>query len=65
MEKKITEKEFKKLLEEYDWYYNMSDDYSIWSRGDLQRRKIEQLCKENSQFAKIYSEEESKKFKNS
>lgn len=63
MEKTITEKEFRKLLDEYDWYYNMTDDYSLWSRGDLQRIKIERICKENPLFNKIYQEELSKKFK--
>lgn len=28
-----TPDEYKKALECFDWYYDKSDDYSVWSRG--------------------------------
>lgn len=33
------------LLESHDWTYQYSDDYSVWSQGAAQRRKIEALVK--------------------
>ena len=29
----MSKEEFLKLLYEHDWYYQMSDDVSIWTKG--------------------------------
>jgi hypothetical protein len=55
--KKITEEEFRRILKKHDWFYNMSDDPSVWMRGNKERTEIENLTKDNPNFAKIYKEE--------
>lgn len=55
--KKITEEEFRKILKKHDWFYNMSDDPGVWMRGNKERTEIENLTKDNPNFAKIYKEE--------
>jgi len=57
MEKnEMSKEEFAKLLEDHDWFYNMSDDPWVWTRGNQERLKIENLCKENPEFQKMYEE---------
>ena len=31
----------KELLVHHDWYYNYSDDYSVWTRGQNESRAIQ------------------------
>jgi len=35
-------KDFELLLKNHDWYYNFSDDFVAWRKGDKQRRAIEE-----------------------
>lgn len=35
--------QFKEALAGHDWYYNMSDDYSVYCRGRDQANKIHNL----------------------
>ena len=30
---KASEKRYRDLLNGFDWYYNYSDDYSVWAKG--------------------------------
>ena len=30
-----------RLLATHDWYYNYSDDYTVWTRGQIERSAID------------------------
>ncbi len=34
---------YKHLLSSHDWYYQFSDDHSVWSSGESVKNKIKQL----------------------
>jgi hypothetical protein len=34
----------RKLMESHDWYYDFSDDYSVWSKGHQQHNAIRRLA---------------------
>lgn len=40
------EDELARLLQEHDWHYSMSDDYSVWSHGDRVSRRIGALVEQ-------------------
>lgn len=58
----MSKEEFLKLLYEHDWYYQMSDDVSIWTKGSEERKRIKDLCKDNPEFMKLYVLEGNKQF---
>lgn len=35
-----SEHEYRKLLSAHDWYYNYSDDYSVWAKGKAHAEKF-------------------------
>lgn len=37
---KISEQKYRELLATHDWYYNFSDDYSVWAKGKSHASKI-------------------------
>jgi len=39
--------EFYDLLEGHDWYYEYSDDYSVWSAGHKKQKAIELIAIQN------------------
>jgi hypothetical protein len=39
-------KTFKTLLEKHDWYYDFSDDHSVWMKGQSQKQELIRLSKE-------------------
>ena len=43
-----TPDEYKKALECFDWYYNYSDDYSVWSSG---QRRLGELTAAQQRYA--------------
>lgn len=44
MEQKLQELEA--ALVKHDWYFNMSDDYSVYSAGQANSNRIQTLCRE-------------------
>lgn len=34
------------LCSKHDWYYDYSDDHSVWKRGEAEYKKIEELRKD-------------------
>ncbi len=48
--------EFQELLEQHDWYYNHSDDHSVWKRGEEMGRHIRRLADSSSEHMEMYSE---------
>ena len=37
----MTLDEYKRGLETFDWYYNYSDDYSVWSQASARKSELE------------------------
>ena len=33
------------LLKKHDWYFDHSDDFSVWSRGNSERKHINELVR--------------------
>jgi hypothetical protein len=52
----MTKEEYYDLLKSHDWFYEMSDDYSAYSRGLNERGELQQLAKDNHEFFQMYSE---------
>lgn len=48
--------DFQKLLEDHDWYYNMSGDMRVWNAGNEQRKTIEGLAQQNPELKEMYIE---------
>lgn len=59
----MTEEEFRKILEKYDWFYSMSSDPRVWKAGLEETIRIQNICSENEELKKIYEEERLKFFK--
>jgi FAD/FMN-containing dehydrogenase len=38
-----TIKEYELMLRQFDWYYAMSDDYSVWKRGSEQMSRLQAI----------------------
>ena len=38
---------FIKRIKDLDWYYHMSDDYSVYRTGEAQRKYYEELVRKN------------------
>ena len=51
-----TPDEYKKALECFDWYYDKSDDYSVWSRGQQRLGKLMAAQKKFDPDRKIWHE---------
>lgn len=50
----MTREEFIKLLDDHDWFFNMSDSPYVWMRSDNERKVIEEACKDNPEFEELY-----------
>lgn len=46
--------DFKKLLDNHDWYYSMSSDPRSFTRGLSELNKIKEACNNNAEFEKMY-----------
>lgn len=50
----MTIEEFEKLICAHDYYYNYSDDNSVWEKGRKERERIKGLIEQNPEFRKIW-----------
>ena len=49
--------DFKKLLDNHDWFYNFSDDHSVWVRGERESAQIVGALKNGTdEMKKLYNE---------
>lgn len=39
------QQEYRTLLQSHDWYYDYSDDHSVWTRGRNQHVKLQELAR--------------------
>jgi hypothetical protein len=55
--------EYKKGLECFDWYYNYSDDYSVWSSGQRRMGELTAAQKKFDPDRTIWEEVRDRKMK--
>lgn len=53
---KASEDKYRKLLTGHDWYYNFSDDYSVWAKGKERSNSIFALQPDVDPDFAIYNE---------
>lgn len=58
-----TEQRYRKLLGSHDWYYNYSDDYSVWAKGKASYAEIWDLQPNIDPDFKIWNEYAPQDFK--
>lgn len=49
-----TLQEFYDKLERADWFYEMSDDHSVWHRGSAEFGGLEAISKESPEHKALY-----------
>lgn len=52
----MTVEEFFDRLQYHDWYYDYSDDHSVWQRGLADRADLKDLAKENDKFSIMFED---------
>lgn len=52
----MTLDEYKRGLETFDWYYNYSDDYSVWSQASARKSELEAAQKMHDPDRTIWQE---------
>lgn len=52
----IGEQLYRELLATHDWFYEYSDDYTVWSRGSGVRNKLRTLRNQVDPAGKIWNE---------
>lgn len=43
-------------LEQFDWFYAMSDDNSVWRRGSAKNAELLETAKESPEHKKLYDD---------
>jgi hypothetical protein len=41
-------------LERHDWFYDYSDDYSVWARGCTERSRLRGMASKHPRFDELY-----------
>ena len=60
----MTLEEYQKLLDHHDWYYDFSDDLSVWRRGEASSAETIELAKTGpDDFKRAYNEAHARNFK--
>jgi len=49
----MTLSEYYELLCAHDWYYEFSDDHSVWRRGHRERTKINAIYNQSDKHEKL------------
>lgn len=62
MEAVLTLREYKKLLENHDWYYGMADDHRVYQAGQDAELKLKELAKLDKAFEKAYKDKRKQLF---
>ena len=58
-EDRLVEETFRDMLKHHDYYYAMSDDHSVWKKGQAQRDAIYSMIKKHPYLKPIWDEYES------
>jgi hypothetical protein len=51
-----TEQQYRQALAGHDWYYDYSDDHSVWARGKSEREALRDMRKHIDADGKIWNE---------
>lgn len=52
----MTEEQFKEMLKKHDFWFSMSDDHRVYTRGRAEREEINNALKSYPQFKPIWDE---------
>lgn len=55
-QKTISLSDYYTILEGVDWYYEMSDDASVWRRGESRMGEVQAMYKDLPEHKKLYDE---------
>jgi hypothetical protein len=47
-------KELYELLKKHDWYYEYSDDFTVWRKGHRNKTLINTMCNKSKEHEKLY-----------
>lgn len=50
----MTLPEFYDLLAKHDWYFDYSDDFRVWQRGQAERQRIRTIAKESVEHNDLF-----------
>lgn len=50
----VTLREYYKMLDKHDWFFDMSDDHSVWSKGWLNDKLIHTTSTHSDEHKKLY-----------
>lgn len=43
------------LLEAHDWFYEFSDDHSVWSRGHEEHNRLKSIANQSDLHERLYN----------
>ena len=49
-------KEYLTKLKQHDWYYNYSDDHSVWTKGRDNAHRLQAIAAEGGILGKMYED---------
>lgn len=58
-------KEFFEKCQNFDWFYEMSDDHRIWQNGERNKSYLKSLCENNPLFLRIWTDWQNYKYSGS
>jgi len=50
----MTIKEYKDLLDHHDWYYEYSDDHSVWKAGCANESRLIQIAEGKPKWMELF-----------
>ena len=53
-----TDKDFQNFLDNFDWFYMMSDDYRVWSWGEATLKVVKEKIRENPKWKSMFEKKE-------
>lgn len=48
--------DYYKMLQAHDWHYEMSDDRSVYKRGQAERTRLRMTSEESAKHAALYTD---------
>lgn len=63
-QRELSFEEYQDALEKHDWFYEMSDDQTIYDAGKFNYARLVSLSDTNKDFKEAFNTVRNKKFKN-
>jgi hypothetical protein len=51
----MTLKEFYAMLKGFDWYFEFSDDFRVWSAGNKRQKYLMEIAKSSPELQSLYN----------